>query len=269
MSEVAILAAVCALFSIAMMGAWLVVLRTRNGGWADVVWTFSVGATAAWAALAGGAENGRAVLAAVLIGAWSLRLGLHLVRRVAAGPEDFRYARLRDDWGRAYRSRLFWFLQLQAVCAVPLVLAVRLAASRSGPLADVADWIGVAILLVAVVGEAAADWQLSRFAMSSEARGRILDRGLWGWSRHPNFFFEWLGWCAWPVIALGPGLHVWPGGLALLAPLAMYVLLVHVTGIPPIEQRMIETRGDAFRDYQRRVSRFFPLPPRLATLPPS
>ncbi len=87
----------------------------------------------------------------------------------------------------------------------------------------------------------------------------MCDLGLWRWSRHPNYFFEWFGWLAYPVIALSPD-YVW--GLAtLLAPVFMYWILVYVTGIPPLEQQMLRSRGDRYRDYQLRTSRFFPLPP--------
>ncbi len=254
-----------ALLSAGMLAAWLLVMRTGNGGWSDVIWTFSVGASGVWAALGPGGAGTRASVAAALVAAWSLRLGLHLVRRVSSHAEDFRYTRLRSDWGPAYRTKMLAFLQLQAAFAVPLVLAVHVAATRPGPFPDAADLIGLVIIAVAVAGEAIADRQLAAFAASGKAHGNVLDSGLWGWSRHPNFFFEWLAWCAWAVIAIGPHLALWPGALALLAPITMYWLLVHVTGIPPIEERMLATRGDAFRAYQRRVPVFFPRPPQLAS----
>lgn len=262
MSEFVVVLGSIALLSLGMLAAWLLVLRTANGGWSDVCWAFTTGLAAIWIALAPGTGTGRAFLAALLVGAWSLRLGLHLAHRVAKGQEDFRYARLRYDWGDRYRTRMFWFLQLQAVAAIPLVVAVHVAAQRPGPVGDVADWLGICMLLVGILGEGVADRQLARF-IESGGGGRILDSGLWAWSRHPNFFFEWLSWCAWPIIATGPTLQLWPGMLALMAPAAMYYLLAHVTGVPPIEERMLRSRGDAFRAYMARVPRFFPRPPRL------
>lgn len=263
MTETAVLLTSLAMLSLGMLVAWLIVLRTGNGGWTDVCWTALTGLVAMWAALAPAPGHERAVLAAVLIGAWSVRLGLHLARRVAAGPEDFRYARLRSEWGDAYKSWMLGFLQLQAACAVPLVVAVHVAALRPGPVGDAADWLGIAVLLVAIVGEGMSDWQLDRFKASPDSHGRVFDGGLWAWSRHPNFFFEWLGWCAWPIIAIGPGLDLWPGVLSLIAPVSMYFLLVHVTGVPPIEERMLRSRGEAFRAYAAGVPRFFPRPPWL------
>jgi steroid 5-alpha reductase family enzyme len=93
-------------------------------------------------------------------------------------------------------------------------------------------------------------------------RGKVIEIGLWAWSRHPNYFFQWLGWLAYPVIALDPARPVtW---LSLAAPAVMYGLLRYVSGVPPLEQAMLKSRGDLFRDYQRRVSVFFPLPPKRA-----
>ncbi|MCK7474656.1 MAG: DUF1295 domain-containing protein [Rhodopseudomonas palustris] len=88
----------------------------------------------------------------------------------------------------------------------------------------------------------------------------MCDRGLWRWSRHPNYFFEWFGWLAYPMIALSLS-YPW-GWATLLAPLFMYWILVHVTGVPPLEQQMLSSRGERYRAYQARTSVFFPWPPR-------
>jgi len=121
------------------------------------------------------------------------------------------------------------------------------------------DYAGVLILLIGIAGEAQADAELKRFRQDPANRGRVCDVGLWRWSRHPNYFFEWFGWLAYPVIGLSLD---YPWGLAtLLAPVFMYWILVHVTGIPPLEEQMLRSRGDRYRAYQLRTSRFFPLPP--------
>ncbi|MBN9136170.1 MAG: DUF1295 domain-containing protein, partial [Phyllobacterium sp.] len=115
--------------------------------------------------------------------------------------------------------------------------------------------------LVALAGEAIADWQLKRFSRNPANRGKICDTGFWRWSRHPNYFFEWLSWVAYVLIAAdfdGDYVHGW---LTLAAPVLMYVLLRHVSGVPPLEEHMLASRGQAFRDYQRRTSIFFPKPP--------
>ena len=148
---------------------------------------------------------------------------------------------------------MFWFLQIQAAAAALLALSMLLAARNPRPPSWL-DAAGVAVLLFAIVGEAIADRQLKEFRAG---RAGVCDIGLWGWSRHPNYFFEWLGWVAYPLFAIGYG---W-GWLALAAPVFMYWLLVHVSGIPPLEQHMLRSRGDAFRDYQAQIGAFFPFPP--------
>lgn len=250
--------------SAAMALAWLVAVRTRRSGFIDAIWSFAVGAGGIAAALmpVGAAAVGpRQWLAAALAAAWSLRLGGHIVARTLRGGDDPRYAELRKRWGDAFPRRLFAFLQLQAAAAVILVVTVMVAARNPAPL-GAADLFGAVVLLVAVAGEAVADHQLSRFAAAAANRGKVCDTGLWRLSRHPNYFFEWLAWVAWPVIAIDlGGAYPW-GWLALAGPALMYWLLVHVSGIPPLEAHLVRSRGERFRDYQRRVSAFWPAPPK-------
>ena len=120
--------------------------------------------------------------------------------------------------------------------------------------------MGALILLAGIAGEALADAQLKVFRTDPANKGRVCDVGLWRWSRHPNYFFEWFGWLAYPVIAISPGdplSYPW-GFAALLGPVFMYWILVYVTGIPPLEAQMLRSRGDRYRDYQSRTSPFFP-----------
>jgi steroid 5-alpha reductase family enzyme len=249
--------------AVAMIFAWLLQQRTGNAGWVDVVWSFALGAAGVVYALCplhGATPTARQFLVAALVAAWSLRLGMHIAGRTAHGSEDIRYAQFRRDWGAGFERRMFWFLQIQAAAAALLAVSMLLAARNPRPLSFV-DWLALAALLVAIVGEAMADRQLRQFRADRRNSGRICDAGLWGWSRHPNYFFEWLGWVAYPLLAIDlSGDYPW-GWLALSAPAFMYWLLVHVSGVPPLEQQMLRSRGEAFRDYQARVSCFFPLPP--------
>jgi steroid 5-alpha reductase family enzyme len=113
------------------------------------------------------------------------------------------------------------------------------------------------VLIIAIAGEGLSDAQLRRYRAGA-AHGAICDRGFWKFSRHPNYFFEWLGWCAYPLFALSGG-H-WIGALALTGPTMMYILLVHISGIPPLEQHMERSRGAAWRLYVARTRPFLPLP---------
>lgn len=165
------------------------------------------------------------------------------------------YAHFRAKWGAAFQRRMFWFLQIQAIAAALLLLSIVLAASSPRPLGW-PDALAVVVLVMAVTGEGIADRQLAAFRDGAGNHGRVCDHGLWALSRHPNYFFEWLHWLAYPLLAIG---GAW-GWLALLGPAFMFWLLVHFSGIPPLEVQTLRSRGDAYRDYQRRVSAFIPLP---------
>ncbi|MBV8536627.1 MAG: DUF1295 domain-containing protein [Alphaproteobacteria bacterium] len=260
MSWTAILAVTGGL-SLAMMGAWLVQRRTRNAGWVDVVWTLALGTAGIVSALlpAAGASGPtpRQWLVAALVLAWSLRLGVHLAIRTAHGPEDRRYAQFRADWASRYEPRMFALLQIQAAAAAILAISMLLAAHNPAPL-GMMDLGALAILVIAVGGAGLADAQLERFRRDPANRGLVCSQGLWRWSRHPNDFFEWLGWFAYPALAVDGHGHYPLGWLALSGPAFMYLLLVHVSGIPPLERQMLRTRGAAFREYQARTSAFFP-----------
>jgi steroid 5-alpha reductase family enzyme len=253
------------LLSVVMTGAWALQRATGNSGWVDVVWSFGLGLAGLILALVPGISDPstRQIVVAVLIALWSLRLGLHIAQRSMHGPEDARYAALRQEWGPNFEKRLFIFLQVQAAAAALLGLSMMLAAHNPAPWPRFLDFAGIAVLLIAVAGEGVADEQLRRFKANPANKGRVCDTGLWNWSRHPNYFFEWLGWIAYPLLAIGAG---WPWGwLALSGPAFIYYLLVHVSGIPLLEQQMLKSRGDAFRAYQARVSPFFPLPPKRSS----
>jgi steroid 5-alpha reductase family enzyme len=250
--------------SAAMTGAWLAQCVTHNCGWVDAIWSGATGFGAAFCALLpapGAASAGpRAWLAAAMAAVWGLRLAWHIARRTAGGgAEDARYADFRREWGAAFEPRLFGLLMVQAACAWVLVVSVLLAARNPAPSLRAADLAGVLLLVGSVLGEARADAQLRRFR--AEKSGRVCDTGLWAWSRHPNYFFEFLGWCAFPLLAID-ALGRYPVGfLSLAAPAMMFWLLRYVSGVPPLEKSMLARRGDAFRAYQARVSVFFPRPP--------
>ncbi len=158
--------------------------------------------------------------------------------------------------------RMFWFAQSQAWVSVPLALSIMIAASHPAPGLRLQDFLGAIVLAVAIAGEAVADRQLKSFRANPANKGRVCDQGLWGLSRHPNYFFEWMCWIAYPTVAIDlQGGYPW-GWLAISAPLVMYWLLVHVSGIPLLEQHMLRRSGEEFRKYQARTNAFFPGPPR-------
>lgn len=270
MATIAALFGVLLVLSVIMTAAWWIALKSGHSGWIDAIWSYASGLVGASAALIpitatgfGGDIAARQWIVAGLAAVWGIRLGSHIAARNLKSGDDPRYAALKVQWGADYPRQLFLFLQIQAIAAFVLALATFFAGHAPGPL-GLTDWLGVAILVAAIIGEAVSDAQLARFRADPANRGKICDIGLWSWSRHPNYFFEWLTWCAYPVIAIG-SLHVYPiSTLTLLAPIMMYWLLVHVSGVPPLEDHMRKSRGSAFEAYAARVSLFWPLPPRRA-----
>lgn len=254
-----------------MATGWAVQRATDNGGWIDVFWTFGTGACGVAMALGFAGSwppNPRQLMVAGLVALWSIRLGSYIAIRVARSDrEDVRYASLKQEWGEAYQARMFGFMQVQGPVTALLSLAVLLAASRPGGGLDLQDLLGGAVMLLAIVGEGVADRQMAQFRADPANRGKVCDTGLWGLSRHPNYAFEWLVWTAYPIIAVQPAQQPPIWALALLGPAFMYVLLRFMTGVPPLEAAMLQSRGEAFRDYQARVPAFFPLPVRRTKAP--
>jgi steroid 5-alpha reductase family enzyme len=245
---------------IAMTIAWQIVLRTGQSGFTDVIWSYATGVAGVAAALVpieGLPTSARNWLVAALVAVWSIRLGTHILSRTHPGGDDPRYAAKKAEWGDDYRTQLFIFLQIQAGAGLVLAVAVLAAASNPLPL-GLFDLLGILVAIVAIVGETIADNQLAAFRKDPANKGKVCDVGLWSLSRHPNYFFEWFYWLAYPIIGLGYG---W-GIVALAAPALMYWLLVHASGIPPLEAHMERSRPEAFAAYKRRVRAFWPIPKR-------
>lgn len=255
--------ATCAvLMAGAMSVAWLVERRTGNSGWIDAVWTFGLGATGIVGALLPFGEGplSRRLLVAALAAAWALRLGLHVASRTRGITDDPRYARLKREWGADKDRQMFRFMMMQALASTPLAMGIVLAAHHSAPALGLQDLLGVLVFALGVGGGAAADRQLRAFAQDPAHKGKVCDTGLWAWSRHPNYFFECVLWCAYPVIAIAATGYPF-GFVALLAPLCITLLLTRISGIPPLEEHMVAKHGAAYLAYQRRTSALLPWPP--------
>ena len=247
-----------------MAGAWVLQRRTGQSGWIDATWSFSVGVVGAILARAAstGARSVRQFLVAAAVLTASLRLGLHIARRSLNAPEDPRSRGVRAGMGRR-------------LPATPLLVPANSSGLRScrrrddfsrganpAPIGGLRDGLGALLLLIAMLGEGWADASLARFRAEPSNRRGVCEKGPWAWSRHPNYFFEWLSWLGYALLAVDVS-GAWPQGwLAFCGPLLMYWPLAHVSGVPPLEKHMVASRGDAYRRYQTRVSAFFPWPPR-------
>jgi len=246
---------------VVMSVAWYVQRATGNTGWIDVFWTFGLGAAGMIASLIPLESvwpGERQILVAVLVALWSLRLGWHILIRTQTIGDDPRYRQLIKEWGDDGDRQMFLQLQKQAAVSILLVLSITVAAHNPAPFWRLQDVLGFALLLMGILGETIADRQLRHFKTHSANRNAVCDVGLWHYSRHPNYFFEWICWLAYPIIAIDLMGGYGYGWIAVLAPICMYWALVYVSGIPPLEAHMLRTRGDAFRAYQRQTPAFFP-----------
>jgi steroid 5-alpha reductase family enzyme len=236
--------------------------RIDNFGVVDVAWAYAFAPTAVGFALAADGWAPRRLAVAVLATAWSLRLGTHLYRRVMGHHpvEDGRYQAMRAKWGTNLHREMARFYQIQAVSVLILALPFFYAVSNPAPAFHPLEIAGAGLLLLSVLGEALADAQLNAFKRRPDSRGRVCREGLWSVSRHPNYFFEWLAWVGFALIAL-PAPFGWAG---ILSPLAILYLLLRVTGIPLTEEQTVRSKGEAYRAYQREVSPFVPWPRRKA-----
>jgi steroid 5-alpha reductase family enzyme len=255
----AALAGLCAAFAL----LYLVARRLDNYGIVDVAWSYAFALLAiGYAAFASGWAPRRALMA-TLVTLWSLRLGTHLYRRVRSHHpvEDGRYVQLRKTWAGNFAPRMFGFFQMQAASVVLLGVPFLLPVLNSAPRLHALEVAGTVLWLLALIGEAIADAQLAGFKREPANRGRVCAVGLWRYSRHPNYFFEWLVWVAYFVFALA---SPW-GGLAVVGPASILYLLLRVTGIPLTEEQSLRSKGDTYRRYQAGTSAFVPWKPRQLT----
>ena len=240
----------------AMLILWLIQLKTSDAGIVDVGWSFGLAATAFYLAIVGEGDLVRRIVVALLVGVWALRLGLYLLFNRILGEhrkEDGRYQRMRESLGQWAGLGFFAFFQVQALFVVLFALPLLVPFANPNPMGTIYDWLGILVWLAAVGGEGLADHQLARFRENPENRGKTCQVGLWRYSRHPNYFFEWVHWFAYIFFSVGTP-YFW---MVCLAPLVMIFFLLKVTGVPFTEQQALANRPD-YAEYQKTTPMFFP-----------
>lgn len=249
-----------AVLAVIFGATWLLARRINNYGIVDIAWSYAFGALAVFYAASASGWAPRRIAVAVMALIWSARLGTHLAIRVMGHHpiEDGRYAELRQAWRRHFDWKMGAFFQAQALSVVVLGVAFFVTTRDSMPCFRPAEIVGIAIWLTAMIGEALADAQLAAFKRKPEHRGQVCAVGLWRYSRHPNYFFEWLIWVGYFVFALSAP---WGSG-AIIGPASILWLLLRVTGIPMTEEQSLRSRGEAYRRYQQTTSAFVPWFPR-------
>lgn len=256
-SEILLLTGIAlAVASVMMVIIWLIALKIKNFGIVDIAWSYGFSLIVLAFLAVGSGTWSRKGLIAGMVTLWSLRLGTYLYIRVMGHHpvEDGRYQMLREEWGTNTNRKMFWFFQFQAILLVILSAPFLLATINHRPDLSFFEWAGLALWATGLIGESLADQQLARFKANPANKGRVCQVGLWYYSRHPNYFFEWLIWVAYFVFALG---SPW-GWVSLYCPAMMFYFLFRVTGIPMTEVQAVRTKGEEYREYQRTTSAFVP-----------
>ena len=248
-------ASVCGL----MLLLRLIHLPLRNAAIVDAGWAGGLALLGVIYAVVGGGYPPRALLVASMALVWGLRLALYLLfTRVIGHPEEGRYVQLRREWGGNLPLKFLAFFQFQALLCVLLSAPFLVAALNARPTLSLLEYAAAALWLAAFIGECLADYQLHAFKSNPANRGRTCRAGLWRYSRHPNYFFEWLIWVAFALFAIGSPY----GYLALSSPILILFFLFRITGIPATEAQALRTKGEEYRRYQQTTSAFVPWFPR-------
>jgi len=241
---------------LSMSVAWLWAHKIKNGGVVDIFWSYNfplIGILLYFLAPGDPLRKGMICGMAVIAG---LRLGSHLASRVLKhlNEEEPRYAALRKEWGKDAEYKMFRFFIFQGFTNVFLAIPFFISVVNPDPYLSVLEYAGLGIWLLSVVGEGIADYQLSVFKKDHANEGKVCDRGLWYYSRHPNYFFQWMMWMGYFIFAMGSPYGV----LAVVSPAIILYLLLNVTGIPGTEEQSLRSKGEAFIKYQRTTSAFIP-----------
>ncbi|GAC1619679.1 MAG: DUF1295 domain-containing protein [Candidatus Acidiferrum sp.] len=234
---------------------WVIHLLIKNAAIVDVGWAAGLAILGVYYAYAAPGYPARKWAIAAMSGIWGLRLATYLLfSRVIGQPEEGRYVQLRREWKRNIPMRFLFFYEFQALLDVVLSLPFLLACLDTRIPMGIGEKIGMGIWLVGICGEALADAQLAAFKRNPANRGTTCHAGLWNYSRHPNYFFEWTIWMGYAVFAIG---SPW-GWLGLISPALILYFLLGVTGIPATEAQALRSRGEEYRGYQRTTSAFVP-----------
>ena len=245
-----------------MLVLWAIHFPLHNAAIVDAGWA---GGLAILALIYGFAADGwpaRRILIAAMGALWGFRLCIYLLRaRVIGQPEEGRYVEIRRKWKTNIGAKFLAFFEFQAILCLVLSAPYYLAATDP---AEGFSWIeiaGAVVWAIGIGGESIADRQLAAFKKKPTSRGKTCRDGLWRYSRHPNYFFEWLIWVGFALVGL-PAHYGWIG---FLSPALILYFLLRVTGIPATEEQALRTKGDDYRDYQRTTSVFVPWFPKKAS----
>jgi steroid 5-alpha reductase family enzyme len=243
-------------------GLWGLAQVTRDPSFVDAFWAYGITLMAVSSFLLADGWEVRQQIITALVLIWGLRLGTHLFLRWRAEGVDRRYQTLlasvreKRGWSYARTTALFVFLP-QACLLWVTALPAQLGQVSADPGLGLLAYVGIALAVFGIGFESLADWQLARFKHDPANKGRVMDQGLWAWSRHPNYFAEAVTW--WGVWLIAA--ETLPGLFAVIGPIFLTFTLTRWSGAPMLERSARQTRPD-YADYTKRVSGFIPWPPK-------
>lgn len=256
MSDFTIVSSALGIMLLMAAATWALSLALKDASIVDSIWSLFFLAAALVFVRHAPADGLRAGLVLVLVAAWALRLAVYLTWRNWGEPEDRRYGAMRAKHGSGFALKsLVIIFALQAALAWVIAMPLYPAITGDWPLGAV-DYLGIALVVTGIGFESVGDFQLARFKARPGNEGRVLDSGLWRYTRHPNYFGDFCVWWGLYLIAASAG-----GWWTIFSPLLMSVLLLKVSGVTLLEQDIGERRP-GYADYVTRTSTFFPRPPR-------
>src|SRR5262249_52979555 len=242
-----------------MFVLWLIHFPMRNAAIVDAGWAGGLAILGVLYAAMGEGFAARRYLIGGMVALWGFRLAIHLLTdRIIGHPEEGRYQELRRQWKTNTPLRFLLFFEFQALLCLGLSPPFYLASQNPAPALSIVEYAAVALWALAIAGESFADRQLAAFKRDPANRGKTCRGGLWSYSRHPNYFFEWLIWVAYALFAIGAPY----GWIGLISPALILYFLLRVTGIPATEAHALRSRGEEYRRYQETTSAFIPWPPK-------
>jgi len=259
-----VFAASAAAIAVLMLGTWLVSLPLRNASIVDIVWGLGFVLVGWVSFLVGDGLAARRLLLALMVTIWGTRLALYLLWRNAGHGEDFRYVAMRRRAGNRFALRSLWMVfGLQGVIMWTVSLPVQVGSVPDSPTSlGPVEALGALVWAVGLFFESVGDWQLARFKADPASAGKVMDTGLWRYTRHPNYFGDFCVWWGIWLVAAATGVGV----LAVIGPIVMSVFLMRVSGVPMLE-RTIAKRRPGYDEYIRRTNSFFPGPPKAPARP--
>ena len=246
------------IIAVFMVMLWMIQIKTGNAAIADVGWAYGIAFGILYFAFIGDGDKERIILATTMGIVWGIRLGTYLlINRVINAQEDSRYKYFRKTAGKNAFQYFFFFFQAQAVVAILFVIPIAIVFYNPKAL-NIIDIGALCIWLLSMVGECVADKQLSTFKNKKTNTVKVCRNGLWRYSRHPNYFFEWIHWWSYVLLNFESN-NLW---ISLTGPLLMLFFLIKVSGIPFSEQQALKSKGIEYENYIKTTNMFFPGPPK-------